>query len=124
MSTSLKRLFKVLLIFPTLRMGLYFLIEKGARADQSFSLKFSQHYFNLIRDIFFNIRVEIADEIGLNMLYQRSLPFTRCLLDTSPETDRISSLYWEHLIVNKTFLCVQNIRGRPSLKANKNTAAK
>ena len=28
--------------FPTLRMGLYFLIEKGAKPDQSFSLKFSQ----------------------------------------------------------------------------------
>ena len=68
MSTSLKRLFKVLLIFPTLRMGLYFLTEKGTKADQSFSLKFSQNHFNLIRDIFFNIRVEIADESQLNML--------------------------------------------------------
>ena len=48
--------------------------------------------------------MEIADEIELNMLYQRSLPFTRCLLDTLQETDRISSLYWEHLIVNKTVL--------------------
>ena len=54
MSTSLKRLFKVLLIFPTLGMGLYFLIEKGAEADQSFSLKFLQNYLSLIRDIFFS----------------------------------------------------------------------
>ena len=61
MSTSLKRLFKVLLIFPTLGMVLYFLIEKGAEADQSFSLKFLQNYLSLIRDIFFNIRVEIAE---------------------------------------------------------------
>ena len=42
-------------------MGLYFLIEKGAKADQSFSLKFLQNYLSLIRDIFFNIRVEIAE---------------------------------------------------------------
>ena len=55
-------------------MGLYFLIEKGATAGQSFSLKFSQNYFNLIRDIFFNIHVEIADEIGLSLLFQQSLP--------------------------------------------------
>ena len=111
MSTSLKRLFKVLLIFPTLRMGLYFSIEKGAKAHQSFSLKFSQNYFNLLRDIFFNIRVEIADESELNMLYQRSLPFTRCLLDTSPETHRVSSLYWEHLIVNKTVRVCKMLEG-------------
>ena len=89
-----------MLIFPTLGMGLYFLTEKGGKADQSFSLKFSQNHFNLIRDIFFNISVEIADESELNMLCQRSLPFTRCLLDTSPETHRVSSLYWEHFIVN------------------------
>ena len=86
-----------MLIFPKLRMGLYFLIEKGAKADQSFFLKFSQNYFKLIRDIFFNIHVEITNEIGLSMLFQRSLPFTRCLLDTSPETDRISSFFGEHL---------------------------
>ena len=30
-----------MLIFPILGMGLYFLIEKGAEADQIFSLKFS-----------------------------------------------------------------------------------
>ena len=111
MTTSLKRLFKVMLIFPILGMGLYFLIEKGAEADQIFSLKFSQNYFNLIRDIFFNIRVEIADESELNMLYQRSPPFTRCLLDTSPETHRISSLYWEHLVVNKAVLVCKMSEG-------------
>ena len=111
MSTSLKRLFKVLLIFPTLGMGLYFLIEKGAKADLSFSLNFLQNYFSLIRDIFFNIRVEIADEIELNMLYERSLPFTSCLLDTSPETHRVSSLYWKHLIVNKAVLVCKMLEG-------------
>ena len=74
-------------------MGLYFLIEKGATAGQSFSLKFSQNYFNLIRDIFFNIHVEITDEIGLSLLFKRSLPIPRCLLDTLPETDRISSFF-------------------------------
>ena len=111
MNTSLKRLFTVLLIFPTLGMGFYFLIEKGAKADQSFSLKFLQNYFSLIRDIFFNIRVEIADEIELNMLYERSLPFTSCLLDTSPETHRVLSLYWEHLIVNKTVLVCKMLEG-------------
>ena len=101
-------------------MGLYFLIEKGAKADQSFSLKFSQNFFSLIRDIFFNIHVEISDEIGLSMLFQRPLPFTRCLLDTSPETDRISSFFWEH----QDCPCMQKARGRPSHKANKHTEAK
>ena len=33
----------------------------------------------LIRDIAFNSHVEIIDEIEVNMLYHRSLPFTRCL---------------------------------------------
>ena len=111
MNTSLKRLFIVLLIFPTLGMGLYFLIEKGTKADQRFSLKFLQNYFSLIRDIFFNIRVEITDEIELNMLYERSLPFTSCLLDTSPETHRVLSLYWEHLIVNKAVLVCKMLEG-------------
>ena len=45
------------------------------------------------------------------MLYQRSHPFTRCLLDTSPETHRVSSLYWEHLIVNKAVLVCKMLEG-------------
>ena len=67
-------------------MSLYLLIEKGAKADQSFSLKFSQNYCNLIRDIFFNILVEI------------------------------SSLYWEHFIVNKTVLVCKMLEGALHIK--------
>ena len=38
-----------------------------------------------LRDISYNINVEIADEIEVNMLFDRSLPSTRCFLDISPE---------------------------------------
>ena len=34
-----------------------------------------------LRDISYNINVEIADEIEVNMLFDRSLPSTRCFLD-------------------------------------------
>ena len=43
----------------------------------------------LILDISFNIHVEIADEIEVDMLFHRSLPPTRRLLDISLETDKI-----------------------------------
>ena len=42
----------------------------------------------LIRDISFNIDVEILHEIA-EMLFDRSLPSKRCLLDISPQWDRI-----------------------------------
>ena len=38
-----------------------------------------------LRDISYNINVEIADEIEVNMLFDRSLPSTRSFLDISPE---------------------------------------
>ena len=38
-----------------------------------------------LRDISYNIHVEIADEIEVNMLFDRSPPSTRCFLDISPE---------------------------------------
>ena len=43
------------------------------------SLKFSYDYF----------QYEIADGIEVNILFHRSLLCTRCLLDISPEPDRI-----------------------------------
>ena len=38
-----------------------------------------------LRDISYNINVEITDEIEVNMLFDRSLPSTRCFLDISLE---------------------------------------
>ena len=37
----------------------------------------------------FKIYMEIADEIEVNMLFRRFLPPTRCLLDITPEKDRV-----------------------------------
>ena len=38
-----------------------------------------------LRDISYNIYVEITDEIEVNVLFDRSLPSTRCFLDILPE---------------------------------------
>ena len=46
----------------------------------------------LLRDISFNIHVEIADEIEVNMLFHQSLPSTRFLLDVSPETKEFEQI--------------------------------
>ena len=42
-----------------------------------------------LRDISYNITVEIADQIEANMLFDRSPPSTRCFLDISPEREHL-----------------------------------
>ena len=42
-----------------------------------------------LRDISYNIHVEIVDEIEANMLFDRSPPSTRCFLDISPEREHL-----------------------------------
>ena len=64
----------------------FFCYFRRLRVVKVCSLKF---LLLLIRKISFNIHVEISDEIAVNILFDRSLPNTKCLLDISPEWDRI-----------------------------------
>ena len=56
-----------------------------------------------LRDISYNIHVEIADEIEVNMLFDRSPPSRRCFLDISlerahlkPEQENDGIVEWQN----------------------------